>query len=319
MNHKQVTIVVVPRERFSYTKQSLESVYENTTSPFSLVYVDGGSPAKVKRYLEAESQRKGFHLVRTNRYLSPNQARNLGLQKVDSKYVVFLDNDVIVTPGWLDALVQCAEDTGAWAVGPLYLEGPLSSQVIHMAGGKVLIKEVDGKRMIQSKMRFFTKRVPDIQSQLIREPTDYVEFHCMLLRREAFERIGLLDEKLLSSREHIDVGLSVKKAGGSIYIEPASVVTYMVPTSVTLSDIPYLMLRWSEAWNRATIDHFQSKWDLHLHERQMGILRQHRHVVIAPLVHYAHRIFGQRGHKIERELIIPLERTLNHLLFRGVN
>jgi hypothetical protein len=38
-----VTIVVVPRERFSYARTSLESVYANTHVPFRLIYVDGAA------------------------------------------------------------------------------------------------------------------------------------------------------------------------------------------------------------------------------------------------------------------------------------
>jgi len=39
----QVTIVVVPRERFSLAARSLQSIYEQSDVPFRLVYVDGGS------------------------------------------------------------------------------------------------------------------------------------------------------------------------------------------------------------------------------------------------------------------------------------
>src|SRR5437660_8455617 len=49
-----VTVIVVPRERFSSVPRSLECVYRDTNVPFNLVYVDGGSPEKTKRYLEAE-------------------------------------------------------------------------------------------------------------------------------------------------------------------------------------------------------------------------------------------------------------------------
>lgn len=45
MVEPEVTIVVSPRERFSYTRESLESIYEHTKAPFKLVYVDGGSPS----------------------------------------------------------------------------------------------------------------------------------------------------------------------------------------------------------------------------------------------------------------------------------
>ena len=51
-----VTVVVVPRERFSMAARALDVLYERTASPFSLVYVDAGSPRPVRRL--------GFFLLR---------------------------------------------------------------------------------------------------------------------------------------------------------------------------------------------------------------------------------------------------------------
>ena len=152
----EVTIIVAPRERFSYTRESLESVYQNTQYPFKLIYVDGNSPSDIRRYLEEQAREKKFELIRTEYYLSPNHARNLGLGQVNSKYVVFLDNDVIVTPGWLKTLVNCAEETKATVVSPLICQNlPLHSEV-HCAGGESGVKvEIKGgitRRKIMEKI-----------------------------------------------------------------------------------------------------------------------------------------------------------------------
>jgi GT2 family glycosyltransferase len=134
------TIVAVPRERFGLTRRALEAIYANTAGAFELVYVDGGSPARIRRYIAAEARARGFTLVRTDRYLTPNEARNLGLRHVRTRYVVFIDNDVVPAPGWLDRLVVCAETTGAWIVGPLYFIGEPEREVIHMAAGDARIE-----------------------------------------------------------------------------------------------------------------------------------------------------------------------------------
>lgn len=63
--------------------------------------------------MQAKAQAKNFKIIRTDYYLSPNHARNIGLSDVDTKYLVFVDNDVIFFPGWLQALVTCAEETNA--------------------------------------------------------------------------------------------------------------------------------------------------------------------------------------------------------------
>jgi len=119
MQNQNVTLIIVPRERFSYTQKSLENIYQNTNLPFKLIYVDVNSPSQTKRYLKVQAEQKNFHLIRVNRFITPNQARNLALASVDTQYVVFIDNDVLVKPGWLEALVKCADETEACIVGQI--------------------------------------------------------------------------------------------------------------------------------------------------------------------------------------------------------
>jgi GT2 family glycosyltransferase len=261
MSDPQVTIVVVPRERFSFAQRCLSTIYQHTKFPFDLVYVDTRSPSPVKRFLEQEAQQKGLRILSTDDYLSPNQARNLAWREVRTKYTVFLENDMLVTPGWLDALVQCAEETGAWIVGPLYLIGEIERQTIHMAGGTIQIKEHDGRRVLYDEQYLFETRIADVQAPLRRQEWDYVEFHCMLLRTDLHDRLGPLDEKL-SHHEHIDICMAVRKAGGSVYVEPKAVTAYVPPPPCEWWDLPYFMLRWSEAWNVASARHFNEKWDV---------------------------------------------------------
>jgi len=280
MESPSVTLVVVPRERFSCAERSLESIYEHTSFPFTLVYMDGGSPKQIKRYLEVKAQEKGFQLIRTDHYLSPNQARNLGLRQVKSKYVVFIDNDVLVSRGWLEALVRCAEETKGWVVGPLYLMEERKDRRIHMAGGISHIREEQGRRILYEQDHLAGMRLTDALASLRRGQCELVEFHCMLVRAEVFERLGPLDEQLLCIREHDDLCLAVQEAGGSIYLEPNAVATYVLPPPVTLSDFSYYRLRWSEPWITASLRHFHQKWDLDMdeHHSHYNYLWNRRHL-----------------------------------------
>jgi GT2 family glycosyltransferase len=255
-----VTIAVVPRERYSFTERSLEHLYAHTPAPFELVYVSAGAPPSIQRYLEDASKEKGFRLVSTDRFISPNEARNIAMRHVSTKYVVFLDNDALVVDSWLQRLVQCADDTDASIVGPLYLIGELEEQTIHMAGGTLHFKERDGRRIAYDEHRLVDRRLSDLAQPLERQLCDFVEFHCMLLRSDLFGRIGALDERLLSLHEHIDVAWAARNAGGSVYVEPEAVATYVPPPPLEWSDLPYFMLRWCDDWAKTSIEHFSQKW-----------------------------------------------------------
>ena len=95
MTVPNVTLVVSPRERFSYAQTSLESIYEHTQMPFKLIYVDGNSPKLVADYLAAQAVERGFELVRVDHFLTPNQARNIGLARVDTPHLVTHDRALL--------------------------------------------------------------------------------------------------------------------------------------------------------------------------------------------------------------------------------
>ena len=316
-----VTIVVAPRECFSYARESLASIYEHTKGPFALVYVDGGSPRGLRRHLEARAREASFKLIRTEHYLSPNQARNLGLRHVTTKYVVFIDNDVMVTPGWLSALVQCAEETGATIVSPLVCEGEPLHTTVHCAGGEcgVAAEVRDGgvRRRLIERIHDQGRPVAEMRDQLKRRPTGLAEFHCMLVRVSFLQRLGALDEAMLSTKEHVDLCISATQAGEAVYLEPSSLVTY-VAGPLRWSDMPYYMLRWSDAWERTTLQHLVEKWDLTEDDyfvrryRQLGWRR--RMAIIEPV---SRRLIFGHGVRTLQKVLLAVDRVVNPRITRS--
>ena len=261
MTQPIVTIVVVPRERFSCTHRSLESVYTNTQFPFQMIYVDGNSPRELQQYLKQQSQEKQFHLIRSDSYLTPNQARNIGLSQVNTKYLVFLDNDVVVSPGWLQSLVQCAEETDATVVGPLMCQGDPVHKEVHFAGGEAHIwGDRTGKKRLREKMYCQGKSLQEIIASMQRQQTELAEFHCVLVRRSIFDQIGVLDEEFMNTKEHLDFCMSVAQVGGTVFFEPASIVTYVSGPPLEWADVHFYMLRWSDSWTRKSLERMLQKW-----------------------------------------------------------
>lgn len=340
----KVTIVVGPRERFSHTQASLESIYHNTQYPFDLVYVDVCTPPVIQTYLNAQSKDKGFTLIRTPYYISPNQARNVGLRHVlkqaEAKYVVFIENDVVVEPGWLTQLVKCAEETEAEVVGPLTCIGKPELGVIHNAGGATYILndvKPDGrvKRRLRQEAYLTGQAIAQVQDQMHRVQCDYVEFHCLMARTDLFGKIGLLDEGMLATREHIDFCLSVKEVGGKVYCEREAIVT---TDTVGIAqnkagmielfgsnplpdfkwyDLPYFMVRWCNAWDRASLDHLRLKWQLaedsYFKKRYRIIGNRRRELLVKPLVQRL--TFGQGNAWLEKGFN-ALEQWLNDFFYQ---
>lgn len=224
--------------------------------------MDGNSPPPVRQSLEERVTSNGIRLIRRDQFLSPNVARNLAALQVNTKYVAFIDNDVIITPNWLNCLVACAEETWAWAVGPLYCQGEPVGSTIHMAGDTAHFYEHEGRRHFREAHTLCGQPVNKHFRALQRGPVELLEYHCLLLRTEVFDRFGPLDEQYLSLHEHVDLCLTLRQAGHGVFMEPQSLITYVGPLPLTASDRDFFSLRWCDAWNQLSIERFQRKWEV---------------------------------------------------------
>jgi GT2 family glycosyltransferase len=262
----EVTIVHVPRERYGETRNSLESILKHSRDVrHELLILDADSPPEISTYLqkvaEEESNRR---YVRFDYILTPNELRNKAIGLIETPYIAFVDNDAVVSEGWLKSMLRTAKKTGAWVVGPTQLIGSFDKGVIHLAGGDCQVVEMEGKRIFSYlQQRHCGEKLREVGDGLSTSPCTVIEFHCMLVRRNAFDRIGPLDERLMSFTECEDFCMSVVKAGGSIYYEPESVVTYLPPREkLSAADMKYFLLRWSDDWNNKSLATFAKKWDL---------------------------------------------------------
>lgn len=271
------TVVVVPRERESVAIASLRSIYEHTKQPFDLVYVDCLLPRKIRKEILKLLDSHGDKYIRAKDYTYPNQARNLGIAEAKGDYIAFLDNDVFVEPGWLEELIRCAEETGAGVVGPLYLEGDRRNPLVHCAGGTIdYVENPDKTRTIITCQHELGTPLADMP-ELSREPTELIEFHCVLISRSCLDAIGgRLDEQLLTTREHVDLCLLAKQAGFDVYLEPKSQVGYGNKEKMTLGDLRFFQFRWAEQATLDTIARFESKWDVKLDPERVEIIRKRR-------------------------------------------
>ncbi|HEX5386562.1 MAG TPA: glycosyltransferase [Gemmatimonadales bacterium] len=318
MTDPRVTIIVVPREQFSKARASLESIYAATAVPFDLVYVDGNSPPALRQYLETQAAARRFTLVRTERYLTSNEARNIGARYAGTPYIAFVDNDVFVQPGWLTSLLRCADETGAAVVGPLYCFGADGASgepvVVHTAGAELRIVD-DGGRRLHEVHRQVDRLVADVLPELRREPIDLVEFHCMLVRRELLGRTGALDEQLLSFYDHLDFCMAAREAGGSVYFEPASVVTQLVPPPLAWMDVPFFLLRWSNAWLEPSARHFAAKHGLAQDDKELRdhiwFRNDHRRRMLAGPRRALRAVISER-------MLRRVDKVMDRVVFGGV-
>jgi GT2 family glycosyltransferase len=127
---------------------------------------------------------------------------------------------------------------------------------VHMAGAANHVLELGDRRWLHEASIRELPRSPQAYQ------TENVDFHCVLVRRDALEALGPFDEKLVSLRDHADLCLAVRDGGGTIYVEPSAEATYAPPHRIGRADRAFWLVRWSDAANKASLERFQTKWHL---------------------------------------------------------
>jgi glycosyltransferase involved in cell wall biosynthesis len=100
-----MTVVVPTRGRAAYLEVTLDSLRrQRTRTAHELLVVDDGATDATPEVAE----RFGARLVRHGEQRSLNAARNSGIRAAVADLIAFVDDDVLVPPGWVDALVEGA-------------------------------------------------------------------------------------------------------------------------------------------------------------------------------------------------------------------
>jgi GT2 family glycosyltransferase len=106
MDPPRLTVVVPTRGRAAYLEVTLDSLRrQRTETAHEILVVDDGATDATPAVAECFGVRLISHGVRR----SLNAARNTGVREAAAPLVAFVDDDVLVPPGWVDALVEGAE------------------------------------------------------------------------------------------------------------------------------------------------------------------------------------------------------------------
>ncbi len=187
-SHRLTSIIIPCFNQLKYTKKTLQSIEEHTKAPYELLLVDNGSTDGTRAYLRKYADaREHVRLILNEENLGFATANNQALQKAEGDYLLLLNNDVVVTAGWLDRLIWHLEqspDTG--------MVGPMSNAV----SGPQLVQKVP----YGSSMNAMQKFARDYSSRNSGKTVEHMRLvgFCLLIKKEVIDVIGGLDENYIS-------------------------------------------------------------------------------------------------------------------------
>jgi len=103
------------------TADAVRQVLDRIPKDVAVVVVDDGSTPALEPELP---NRPGLSVVRHDTPRGPAAARNAGVRQAHTRWVVFLDADVLPDPDWIGVLRAHAQDTGVVAVAPRVVSLP---------------------------------------------------------------------------------------------------------------------------------------------------------------------------------------------------
>lgn len=103
------SIVMLSWNAAEFTRLAVESIRAVTRYPHEIIVVDNGSAEPTLRVLESLAAEHGVRVVYNGRNLGFGGGMNVGMAHARGDVVVLLNNDVIVTEGWLEDLVGALE------------------------------------------------------------------------------------------------------------------------------------------------------------------------------------------------------------------
>jgi GT2 family glycosyltransferase len=219
-----ISVVIVNRNTRELLLACIGSVYA-TVPPFSFevwVVDNASSDGSV------EAVHRSFpdvHCIENVTNLGFARANNLAIRRASGRYVVLLNSDTVLTPSALATIVGFMDrnpDVAICGGQLLNRDGSLQNSI---ASVPTLATELLNKSLLRL---LFPRRYPGKESRF-EQPVEVESIigACMVVAREAIDRVGPLGEEYFFFFEETDWCLSMKKHGWRVFFHPGARIYHL--------------------------------------------------------------------------------------------
>jgi GT2 family glycosyltransferase len=219
-----LSVVIVNWNTRELVVQSLESLYRTTEGlSLEVFVVDNGSSDGSVQAIRTDFP--GVILIENEKNLGFARANNKALRRATAKYILLLNTDTILQDDTVMALLEFMEGTTEAAIG--------GAQLLHADGSKQ--NSVDNfptlwsEGLNKSLLRLvFPRRFPSKRLDLSRPiEVESVIGACAMVRKEAVEEVGCMDEDYFLFMEETDWCYRMRMKGWKVYLVPQAVAIHL--------------------------------------------------------------------------------------------
>jgi len=232
----EVSIIIVNYNSTDVLINCLKSIIHSAFDfNYEVIVIDNASEENINA---VEKEFSEFTYIYNKQNLGFAAANNIGIGESKGKYILLLNPDTIVNDNSFQPMIQYLDnydDVGIVGCKIFNADGEversphtfptLLKEFIH---ANELIKKIIG---YESRFAGFLKkiiRVKSLDSYWDHDNTklvDHVTGACMMIKREAIEKVGLLDEAFFLYNEEVEWSFRFKKAGyQSVFLPESSII-----------------------------------------------------------------------------------------------
>lgn len=180
-NHPLVSIIIPLYNQIEFTQQCLDSIDKFTRANYEVILIDNNSEDDTINILN--NKYSGIKIIANKSNLGFPKAVNQGLLEAQGDYILLLNNDIIVTEGWLERMLEVAESDKT-----IGIVGPISNSVSwYQIDKEAKYKSIDEMHIYANKIKM------KCSGEIFHFPR--VAFLCTLIKKNLIEKIGGLDER----------------------------------------------------------------------------------------------------------------------------
>jgi len=199
------SMVILTFNQLEYTQKCVASIRKHTPEPHEIIFVDNGSTDGTGDWLkQLAAANPNYRLVENGVNLGFAAGNNRGISIARGDFVLLLNNDTVVTAGWLTRLIEAAQQDDR-----IGLVGPRSNNV----PGPQRVESIGYDPQTLEGLEAFSEKIAERWHGRNRPFWRIVGF-CMLIKRKVIERIGGLDPRFaVGNFEDDDFCLRVHLSG----------------------------------------------------------------------------------------------------------
>ena len=220
MKGPSVSIVIVSYNGRAHLARCLAAALAQQGPSFEVIVVDNGSSDGSAAFVRERFP--AVRLVALNHNAGFAGGNNRGAAAAAGSWLVFLNNDTEVQPGWLQALVAAA--------GASETTGLVTSQIVFLHDPSIL--DSAGDAVTRAGGAFKRGHGRPTHHYPAREPVFAACGASFLISKRLFDECAGFDEDFFLSHEDVDLSYRVRLRGYTCLYEPASIVRHVGSASL---------------------------------------------------------------------------------------